>query len=129
MTDAIDITPMVPAGNRLITSYGGSRFRVANNFHQGSVIILPNSIVECHLAFDETFDASMIQPLIDAADQFDLLIVGCGEAFIAPPKELRPLLKSHGIILEWMDTGAACRTFNVLLGEGRSAAAALVATE
>ncbi|MBI1985608.1 MAG: Mth938-like domain-containing protein, partial [Rhodospirillales bacterium] len=42
---------------------------------------------------------------------------------------LREDLKQAGLVLEWMDTGAACRTFNVLLAEERACAAALIAVE
>ena len=55
--------------------------------------------------------------------------MGCGPNFILPPEELRTGLKEHGIVLEWMDTAAACRTYNVLAIEERAVAAALVAVE
>ena len=60
-------------------------------------------------------------------DEPGILVVGCGTGFMAPPPDLRAELKARGISLEWMDTGAACRTFNVLLTEEREAAAALIA--
>ncbi len=56
-------------------------------------------------------------------------MLGCGARFAPPPKGLREGLKAQGVALEWMDTGAACRTFNVLLAEDRGAAAALIAVE
>jgi uncharacterized protein len=58
-----------------------------------------------------------------------ILVIGCGPRFVAPPKGLRQALKAEGIVLEWMDTGAACRTFNVLLAEDRGAAGALIAVD
>jgi|TARA_Y100000294_G_scaffold146904_1_gene142609 uncharacterized protein len=64
-----------------------------------------------------------------AASYVDILIIGCGAAFEPPPKGLRGGLKGEGVALEWMNTGAACRTFNVLLAEDRAAAAALIAVE
>ena len=57
------------------------------------------------------------------------VIIGCGAAFEPPPKGLRGSLKEESVALEWMDTGAACRTFNVLLAEDRAAAVALIAVE
>ncbi len=63
------------------------------------------------------------------ASDVDILIIGCGAAFEQPPKGLREGLKEEGVALEWMDTGAACRTFNVLLAEDRAAAVALIAVE
>ncbi len=59
----------------------------------------------------------------------NILIVGCGLTFVAPPKDLRVGLWAAGLSLEWMDTGAACRTFNVLLSEERQVAAAMISVE
>ncbi len=59
----------------------------------------------------------------------DILIIGCGPQFLPVPKGLREGLKAAAVALEWMDTGAACRTFNVLLAEDRACAAALIAVE
>ncbi len=59
----------------------------------------------------------------------DILIVGCGDVFQAPPAGLKDGLKEWGMVLEWMDTGAACRTFNVLLVEDRAVLAALIAVD
>ena len=66
-----------------------------------------------------------LEPILTA--DASLLVVGCGERFRPPPKGLRDQLKARGMALEWMDTGAACRTFNVLLAEERGAVAALIA--
>ena len=77
-------------------------------------------------AADITFNS--LAEAVGAAD-VDILIIGCGAAFEPPPKGLRGGLKEEGVALEWMDTGAACRTFNVLLAEDRAAAAALIAVE
>ena len=62
-----------------------------------------------------------------AGAEVDILVLGCGERFRPAPGDLRAALRDHGVVLEWMDTGAACRTFNVLLIEDRRVAAALIA--
>ena len=59
----------------------------------------------------------------------EILLIGCGQSFSPPPKGLRQAIKAAGMALEWMDTGAACRTYNVLQLEDRPAAAALIAVE
>ena len=75
---------------------------------------------------DITIDS--LRPIFEAEDRPEILFIGCGPTFDLPPKGLKKALKEqHGIVLEWMDTGAACRTFNVLLLEERSVAAALIA--
>ena len=70
-----------------------------------------------------------LENLSPALDQNGILIIGCGAKFIAPPEDLRDQLKIRGYSLEWMDTGAACRTYNVLLIEERDAVAALIAVD
>ena len=76
-------------------------------------------------AADITLDA--LAPLL--IDPPQILLIGCGERFLNLPLPLRAALKERGSVLEWMDTGAACRTFNVLLAEERSVAAALISPQ
>ena len=75
----------------------------------------------------EDITLQTLKPVIDATDDVDILLVGCGERFVPIPKGLRQGLKDAGIVLEWMDTGAASRTFNVLVAEERRVAAAILA--
>ena len=77
-------------------------------------------------AVDITFDS--LAEAVGAAD-VDIRIIGCGAAFEPPPKGLRGGLKEEGVAVEWMETGAAWRSFIVLLAEVRAAAAALIAVE
>ncbi len=63
------------------------------------------------------------------ADPPLILLIGCGSKFYPPPIILRNDLKNIGTTLEWMDTGAACRTFNVLLAESRNVVSALIAVK
>ena len=55
----------------------------------------------------------------------DIIILGTGEALRRPVADLMGLMAERGIGVEIMDTPAACRTYNVLLHEGRSVVAAL----
>ncbi len=71
----------------------------------------------------------LLEEVTGAAEGPEILLVGCGPCFLAEPAGLRAALREAGAVLEWMDTGAACRTFNVLLAEDRRAAAALIAVE
>ena len=70
-----------------------------------------------------------LQAVTDARAEIDIVLIGCGQSFSAVPKGLRLALKQTGIALEWMDTGAACRTFNVLIAEERRVCAALIAVD
>ena len=95
--------------------------------YQGSLIVFPEKtqaweVTVCHdVSIDSLSDALGDAPLI--------LVIGCGTTFVPPPTNLRGALKDIGTSLEWMDTGAACRTFNVLLAEGRCAVTALIAVK
>ncbi len=68
-----------------------------------------------------------LTPALSLAADIDILLIGCGARFGPEPPALRAAVKAAGMALEWMDTGGACRTYNVLIGEGRRVAAALIA--
>ncbi len=70
-----------------------------------------------------------LESLTEVTGEAGILVVGCGAAFEPPPSGLREGLSEKGVVLEWMDTGAACRTFNVLLAEDRACAAAIIAVD
>ena len=67
------------------------------------------------------------EPLL--ASEPELILLGTGPLSVFPPRELVFSLARRGIGLETMDTAAACRTFNILIGEGRRVAAVLIVKE
>lgn len=125
----IDIIPAMPSGGLIVQGYGGGRFRIGGEAYEGSVLVLSDRVVSwsVHEAAAVTEDALSL--LIAQAAACDLVVVGCGPRFLPMPADLRAALKRHRLALEWMDTGAACRTFNVLLAEERRVAAALIAVD
>lgn len=94
--------------------------------HLGSVIVLPERTLPWPISQLDAVDIAALQAVLNAAPKPELLILGCGRRGAPPNINLRVTLKARGIALEMMDTGAACRTYNVLLGEGRLVAAALI---
>jgi uncharacterized protein len=120
---------LVPAGRQIVQSYGDGRFRIAGELYVGSVLIFPEKTQPWPVTAIADMTTASLRPITALADTPDILVVGCGERFVPPPADLRQGLRAHGIVMEWMDTGAACRTFNVLLGEARHVAAALLAVE
>ena len=117
---------MVPAGRQLIESYGGGRFHVAGRVHEGSVLVFPERTVSWPVSAAQDIT---LESLTEVTGEAGILVVGCGAAFEPPPSGLREGLSEKGVVLEWMDTGAACRTFNVLLAEDRACAAAIIAVD
>ncbi len=125
----VDMNPVVPTDRQLIQSYGDGRFRVTGAVYQGSIIVFPERTQLWPAATITDISMPSLQSVTDAAADVDILLVGCGPLFVGIPKGLRAALKEFGIVLEWMDSGAACRTFNVLVAEERRIAAAVLAVD
>ncbi len=124
---AVDITPMVPQGSQVIHGYGPGMFRIAGIVHRGSVLVFPDRTVSWDAVAVETLTIEDFRQITASEEALDILLLGCGERMRLPPEALRAELRGQGISVDPMDTGAACRTFNVLLAEGRRVAAALIA--
>jgi uncharacterized protein len=122
----LDVTPPLAPGRQYITAYGNGGFRVSGRAYTGSVMVLAEQTTTWSARTAEEISLASLQPVLDAA--VSILIIGCGTRFMPAPAHLRGALAGCGVALEWMDTGAACRTYNVLVLEGRSVAAALIAT-
>ena len=123
----LDITPRLPAGRQLIQSYGNGGFRIAGEIYRGPVLILPERTAPWSVLDPEGITPDSLAEVKADVSSTRILVIGCGSHFVPPPESLAASLREAGVALEWMDTGAACRTFNVLLIEGRDVAAALIA--
>jgi uncharacterized protein len=123
---SLDITPAIPAGRQTIQRYGGGKFVVAGIEYHGPVLVFADLTVEWRVADFTAITAESFAPLMERADTTDILLVGCGTSLLPIPTSLRDGLRAAGLAVEPMDTGAACRTFNVLVGEDRRVAAALI---
>jgi uncharacterized protein len=125
----MDLTPLVPQGRQIIESYGDGRFRVTGAVHQGSVLVYPDKTVAWDVVESAALTEESLAGIAAAGDagKIDLLLIGCGARMVMIPQKLRAALRSHGVVIEPMDTGAAARTYNVLAAEGRKVAAALIA--
>ena len=73
------------------------------------------------------FDRASLERVFAAADGIDTLIVGTGTGVWLPPSELREALRAVKVVLDAMQTGPAVRTYNIMIGERRRVAAALIA--
>ncbi|MBX9710128.1 MAG: hypothetical protein K2X60_03770 [Xanthobacteraceae bacterium] len=110
-----------------IDAYGNGGFRFADMSHRGSLLCLPDGIWAWDVTSPGMIDAASLAQVFEQAPHIDTLIVGTGiEVWIAP-QTLRAALRERKIVLDTMQTGPAIRTYNVMMGEGRRVAAALVA--
>lgn len=117
----------IPKGVQIIEKYGNRRFKVAGTYHEGSVLIFPEKTQSWPVTDVNSLDESAFAPFIEKAAQIDILLLGCGPSMRPVPPALRWALREKGLVIDLMDTGAACRTYNVLVSEGRKVAAALIA--
>jgi uncharacterized protein len=95
--------------------------------HHGSLLILPGGIYPWPVATMEELTAESLAPVLSLGREAGFLLLGTGATQIFPSPDLRQAFAAAGLGVEAMDTGAACRTYNVLLGEERVFAAALIA--
>ena len=110
-----------------IEAYGKGGFAFADMSHRGSLLCLPNAIWAWEVVRPDQIDRHSLKKLFDVANAVDTLIVGSGTAVWVPPRGLRDELRAVGIVLDAMQTGPAIRTYNIMLGERRRVAAALIA--
>ena len=120
------VMPPVRAVQQSIQSYGNGVFWISGERHSGSVIVLPKVTISWAVDRYEDISSGSIQSVPTDETDIEILLIGCGKRMGIPRDDVRNYLREFGIISEWMDTGAACRTFNVLLGEDRRVAAALM---
>ncbi len=114
-------------GRTPIDGYGRGVFRLGGVEHRGSLIILPDGVFSWEVSAFEDITAEGFAPLLNMAAGLPFILLGTGPEQCFPGASIREVFTGSGIGLEVMDTGAACRTHNVLLGEGRLFAAALIA--
>jgi len=109
----------------LFTAYGEGYVVVNQTHHKTSLIVLPDATVETWAprSITELTEAHFAPVLVHRPE---IILLGSGAALQFPARELRVALANLGIGVEIMDTYAACRTYNILAGEGRKVAAALI---
>ena len=112
-----------PAGALRVHSWRPGELRIGQDIWRQSVLLDGREVRPWALEEGEPITLQQLAPLVD--EQPDVILLGTGERQSFPPQELGMGLLNRGIGLEVMDTGAACRTYNVLLSEGRAVAAAL----
>ena len=112
-----------------IEAYGNGGFRFAGMSHRGSLLCLPSGLYEWDASDVGLLAPQHFQRVFAQASQIGFLLLGVGRTVARPEGSVVKAFADAGIGLEVMDTGAAARTYNVLLAEGRPLAAALLAVE
>ena len=110
-----------------IDAYGNGGFAFAEMSHRGSLLCLPDAIWAWPVTRPEEIDRTALERVFAAANDIDTLILGTGAGVWLPPAALREALRAVGVVLDAMQTGPAIRTYNIMIGERRRVAAALIA--
>ena len=115
-------------GLLVFTGYGAGYVTISKQRHERSLVLLPDRIIE-----DEwqpaSFEALHARHFAFLAELgTEIVLLGTGNTLRFPPPAMTECMRTAGIGLEIMDTRAACRTYNILVGESRSVAAAILLT-
>ena len=113
---------------QIINCYGKGGFRIAKKNVTGAQFVLQRQTLAWPVRTEQDISADELLSFLQDTD-VDLLVLGLGEYPQSQLPDIASSLRNEGIKLEVMSTAAACRTWNVLLTEGRTAAAGLLAVE
>jgi uncharacterized protein len=111
-----------------VDAFGGGGFRRSGEWRPGSVLILDDVAQDWDLASQTDLSVQSLAAVLQAGPgTCELLVLGMGAANSLPPRAVREAFLQAGIGLEFLDTPAAARLYNLLTSEGRRVAAALIA--
>ncbi|CAH1670063.1 MULTISPECIES: MTH938/NDUFAF3 family protein [unclassified Chelatococcus] len=114
-------------GRFKLDAYGNGGFRFAEMSHRGSILTLPSGIKAWDVTDPDALTVGDFAPVIAEAADIELLLIGTGLDMVPLSPAIRQALSEAGLKIDVMQTGAAARTYNVLLAEDRHVAAALIA--
>ena len=125
----MDVTPLVKTGAQIIQSYAGGKFKMSGQTYEDAVIVTSSETriwkaVTSKSGVNELEEADF-QAVFDELSEIDVVLLGSGKNIEFLSVSLRNSFKNNGLSVDVMDTGAACRTYNVLMAEGRRVAAML----
>ncbi|WJR66882.1 Mth938-like domain-containing protein [Neorhizobium sp. CSC1952] len=127
MAKGIEIREAHFPGRAPIDAYGNGGFRFADMSHRGSLLCLPSGIHGWDMQEGDPLTVAAFSKILAEAGEIEVLLVGTGANLKPIPADLKAALKARGIASDPMGTGAAVRTFNIMLAESRAVAAALIA--
>ena len=115
-----------PAQVQVIRTYGPGHFLISERDWREPVLVTPTGTTPWAVTRAEELSADSVAAARGGPAPAELLVVGCGSRAVFIPPAVRTALKAAGLAIEVVDTGSACRIYNVLLAEGRRVAAALI---
>jgi uncharacterized protein len=113
----------------LVDGYGGGGFRLMGRKFDGGVILLPSGVYPIDAKSIETLSENDFARAFNADEKPELILIGTGQSMQLLPKHIKEHLNNKGLGFDIMDTGAAARTYNVLMMENRRVSALLLPVE
>lgn len=112
-------------GQNAFTAYGEGYVAVNGTEYRHSLVVLPDRVVDDWSVPDSAaLTLESMEAL--AALEVEIVLLGTGPRLVFPPAKLLAPIAAARVGLEVMDTQAACRTYNILMAEGRRVAAAII---
>lgn len=127
MASGIEIRAAHFPGRPPIDAYGNGGFRFADMSHRGSILCLPSGVHGWDVVENQPLTMDLFQRVLAETGDIEFLLVGTGMSIRPLPAELKTSLRAANVSSDPMSTGAAVRTYNVMLAESRAVAAALIA--
>jgi uncharacterized protein len=116
-------------GRSPIDAYGNGGFRFAGMSHRGSILCLPSGVWAWDVETADDLVLARFERVLAELERPDFLLLGTGRHQVFAPLDVRRAFDAKGIGLDTMDTGAAARTYSILLAEQRRVSAALIAVD
>ncbi len=114
-------------GRNTFSGYGEGYVAVNGKRHSASLVVSAQRVITDWPATSiDSLSADHLAAIVELKPE--IVLLGTGARFTFPDQSLLAPLYKAGIGVEVMDTPAACRTYNILLGEGRNVVAALIVT-
>jgi uncharacterized protein len=123
----MDITPFIPKEKLLINRYGNGGFIINEAPYKSSVIIFADKVIEWPIKELKDLAIESLKMIFESEPRPELVLIGTGKQFLPLAPNLRAIFREYSIAVDSMNTGAACRTYDVLLSEERHVVAALIA--
>lgn len=119
----MDITPIIPKDKNFISSYQEGKFLINDREYHNPIIVFPDRVIELkvfNINEKEHFESFV-------TEEIEVLLVGAGKMRTPPNPSVKfYLLQQKSLSFEFMSTDAACRTYNILISEGRFVVAFLL---
>lgn len=115
------------SGVNIIQGYGPNRFRIGQQVYESSLLVSAEHVSVWNVSDVASITAESLTPFLNHTPELEVILFGTGKSIEVIPQNIRTLLKAKKIGMDVMDTGAACRTYHVLLAEKRRVGVALIA--